>query len=162
VPAQPRNFYNFYDFLENKTMNVRQKLCQVGFLVLLVLCPVVVSAQVTPVSATSSAEFTASADHSTIDPFGRSIVEGYRLDVFVDGTTTIAFTKQLGKPLPVNNIITLVVPEFGTLPPNVIHRATVIAFNADAASPPSAPSNPFGVPGPRQAPAPATGVQAKP
>ncbi len=59
-----------------------------------------------------SAVFTASSDHSAV--VGTTpVLTNYSLEVVV-GTTTgaLAFTKNLGKPTPVNGIITAPVPEF--------------------------------------------------
>ena len=136
------------------------------FLTLPVLPMLSVSAfaqSATPVSASSRATFIASSDHNTVTSFGQAVVDHYELEVIAqNGTGAIAFTKGLGKPAPnAANEISLVIPEFGGLVPNAVHRAVVSAVNASAVGR-SAQSNPFGVAGPLPAPAAPTSLVVGP
>jgi hypothetical protein len=48
----------------------------------------------------TTAEFAASADHSALSADGNPRVTSYRLEIFPAGSTTPAFSLQLGKPAP--------------------------------------------------------------
>ena len=133
------------------------------FVLALVMPAAALAQSATPVNEKSRAIFDASADHDRVDTFGTPLVDHYELEVIAaNGTGAIAFTKGLGKPTPdASNTIAVVVPEFGGLTPNAIHRATVSAVNTGAASR-SALSDPFGVPGVLPAPAAPTNVRVGP
>ena len=75
-------------------------------------------------------EFTPSVDHSTVDPSGVAIVDGYAIDVFVAGGTTPVQSANLGKPAPgVDGMIRVdfVALLASPLTPGVVYEALVEA-----------------------------------
>lgn len=72
---------------------------------LFVVCTVPVFAQIPPITNPSGVEFTASADHNVTEN-GTPLVTRYVLEVYPVGNPNPAATRDLGKPSPVNGVIT--------------------------------------------------------
>jgi hypothetical protein len=114
---------------------------------LLIAAPAAAQTVVNP----TRAEFTASADHTTVVN-GTAVLTGYQLDTMT-GTATgaLAFTVSLGKPTPgAGNKISVVVSQLATLATGT-YVATVSAVGPGGAGK-SAPSAPFVRIGPAAAP----------
>jgi hypothetical protein len=128
----------------------------------LLAMPALASTQtVTPVTATSQVEFTASADHSAVDSFGTALVTRYDLEtVAMNALGVVIFTQSLAKPVPVSNTITAGIgPTVAALTGGTVYQARVAAVGPGGVGR-STLSNPFGVATPKT-PA-ATGIPAIP
>jgi len=119
----------------------------------------IVRAQPVLVTATSGAEFTASADHNATVSVGGTIVNvvtNYVLSVFpgTAATGTPAFTLDLGKPTPTAGLITVKpIAQMGTLPTG--QYVAVVTVNGPGGSAVSPVTSPFGrVQGPAAVPRP--------
>ncbi len=107
------------------------------------------------------ADFTASPDHAATKLDGTSVVTRYELvATAVNATGALVWTQDLGKPTPNAGTITVALPAALTITPETLYTATVRAIGPDGSSPPSAPSNPFGVAGTR-VPAAASNVRLR-
>jgi len=96
----------------------------------------------------TTVEFTPSVDHNRLGLDGVTpIVTRYDLRIFLEGATAPFQTHDLGKPTPVNSLISVTNPSwFISLAMNVRHVARVAAVGPTGEGV-SAPSNPFGVVG---------------
>jgi len=128
------------------------------FTLILALTPLVVYAQ-NPVLNPTRISFTASLDHNTIFG-GVAVLTNYQLDVVtLTPTGALAFTKNLGKPVPdASNVILVVIPEFLTIATNTLYYAylssvgpggnsqSVVSDPFARLGPPAPPGKPIPVP----------------
>jgi hypothetical protein len=136
---------------------------------LLVLLALPARAQTIPglilILPTSTMDFQPSADHNATKLDGSAVVASYRVDYYLlDASGNIpanavpAFSTNLGKPTPVNNII--VVPNaFGAIVSDTAYRVKVVAVGPDGAgvSPASVPFGKSAAKVPAAPPAPRIG-----
>lgn len=117
-----------------------------GSLLLLFLCANVARAQ-TPVTGTSGATFTASADHNALAADGVTpILTRYELRFTpnVPASCAAVAPVNMGKPTPNGSNVISVVPivTLGTLPANCVYTAVEVAIGPGGEGA-SVPSDPF-------------------
>ena len=112
-----------------------------------VLIPSVATAQT--VINPRTAEFTVSPDHSATKLDGTPVVARYEMvSTAMTQTGALVWTQDLGKPTPnTSGLASVPLPTALPITPEALYTARVTAIGPDGSSPPSAPSNPFGVAG---------------
>jgi hypothetical protein len=124
----------------------------------LVLAAVRADAQTIPglvlILPTSIMDFVPSTDHDAVKLDGSPVLSNYRVDFYVldasgniPTNAAVAFSINVGKPAPVNNVIA-VANAFGLLLADTAYRAKVVAVGPDGAGV-SLASVPFGKTSPR-------------
>lgn len=111
-------------------------------------------AQTTTAVNPTTLQFTPSPDQDTLGLDGAPLVAKYEMRMFMvsTGLITPLATFDLGKPAPVNGVITVLNPAWFTgLTKNTVYVAKVAAIGPSGEGV-SDPSNPFGMAGPPAGP----------
>ena len=101
------------------------------------------------ITSTSTGQFTASPDQTTVGIDGNPLLTSYQATACTTAATPVCLAPaNLGKPTPnAGNIITFPVASLGALVPNIVYVVTIEAIGPGGASTPDGPSNPFGAEG---------------
>ena len=89
-------------------------------------------------------EFTASPDHGATAN-GVAVVTSYLLELLAEGTTTVAASRDLGKPAPTSNVITFSQWQAATSTLKPGNSVAVVSAVGPGGATRSAPSVPFSV-----------------
>jgi hypothetical protein len=122
-----------------------------ALLLALAMCASPAYAQTVVVNPTT-VEFTPSVDHNAVSIDGQPMIARYELRIYIEATSALLATIDLGKPTPLANLITVTNPAwFSPLQPNtrLVGRFVAVGPTGEGVG---ALTNPFGVAGPPTAP----------